>query len=282
MAKTGKDKTRIQKIVVVALILIVVELVFLFVNQEEAPPTVREAINDVVTQQKNLDARGKAQMRLSLAVHDYMGANQGKPPVTLGELIPTYFDTVPVDPTTGQEFSYKIVKGRPLFGDMLEQSGKSGKPTSTKKPRDKGAPSKTDDIPATEQEALIATLDKDAQVEQVLYDPTDKRDPFLPFDFSPEIDDDPNKTELERYTIGQLKLTAVLDDANDPKALVENSAGKGYTVKKGTKIGPNKGVVVEIRKDKIMILETVVDFTGEKSDKTVEMKLRTKDQNNPS
>ena len=113
-----------------------------------------------------------------------------------------------------------------------------------------------------------------------VYDPTGKRDPFRPFDFSPPAATDESKTPLERYALGQLKLTAVLDGIAEPAAIVENAAGKGFTVKKGTKIGPNNGEVVEIRKDRLIIVETTTDFTGQTRSATVELVLRTKDQEN--
>jgi len=108
------------------------------------------------------------------------------------------------------------------------------------------------------------------------YDPSGKRDPFLPFDFSPKTEVDETKTPLERYDLGQLKLTAVLEGFDKPRAIVENAAGKGFTVIIGTKIGRNNGVVTEIAKDKVIVREHFVDFTGLEQDKDVELRLRIK------
>ena len=74
-----------------------------------------------------------------------------------------------------------------------------------------------------------------------------------------------NKPPLERYSVGQLKITAILADltgSGGRTAIVEDATGKGYTVKKGTKIGNKNGVVVAIDEDKIHIVESIVDFTG--------------------
>lgn len=128
-----------------------------------------------------------------------------------------------------------------------------------------------------EQQALIDSLSDTSPQTTFVYDPSGKRDPFEPFDFAPKGEDS-SKTPLERYAIGQLKLTAVLEGFDQPKAIVENSEGRGFTVSKGTKIGPNNGEIVEIQKDKILILETEIDFTGQKKTKTVELRLRTKDE----
>ena len=91
--------------------------------------------------------------------------------------------------------------------------------------------------------------------------------------------EDEAKTPLERYDLGQLKLTAVLEGFDQPKAIIETSEGKGFTVGVGTKIGRNNGEIAEIQKDRVLILETEVDFTGVKKTKTTELRLRTKDQN---
>jgi Tfp pilus assembly protein PilP len=44
------------------------------------------------------------------------------------------------------------------------------------------------------------------------------------------------------------------------------------------KIGLNSGDVVDIQTDKIIVIETSFDFTGQKKTRTIELKLRTKDQ----
>lgn len=108
------------------------------------------------------------------------------------------------------------------------------------------------------------------------YDPTGKRDPFLAFDFAPRAEDDASKTPLERYDLGQLKLTAVLAGFDKPRAIVENAAGKGFTVTEGTKIGRNNGVITVIDKDKITVRERYVDFTGLEQIKDIELRLRLK------
>jgi len=106
-----------------------------------------------------------------------------------------------------------------------------------------------------------------------LYDPSGKRDPFKPFDLAPQIDLT-GREDLERYPIDQLRLTAVMRAGEEPTALIVNRAGHGYTVRKGTKVGINGGEIIEILEDKLLILETSGDFTGETSTRTVELLLR--------
>ena len=92
--------------------------------------------------------------------------------------------------------------------------------------------------------------------EKFVYDPTGKRDPFRKFNFAPKSDMK-GRTELERYALGQLKVTAILAGFEQPYAMVENSAGRGFKISKGTKIGQNNGEVVEIHQDRVVILESL-------------------------
>ena len=86
-----------------------------------------------------------------------------------------------------------------------------------------------------------------------VYNPAGKRDPFKQFDFSARPQNPNAGTPLERYSLGQLRLTAVIIDPKTgaPTALVEDSTGKGYPIKIGAKIGDQGGSVVAIEADQI-------------------------------
>ncbi|NNK86207.1 MAG: hypothetical protein HKO91_11720, partial [Desulfobacterales bacterium] len=70
------------------------------------------------------------------------------------------------------------------------------------------------------------------------------------------------RTPLEKISIGQLKLVAIIRTSNGNKALVEESSGKGYVIKKGTYIGLNSGKIIKIAKDNIIIEEEIQDIQG--------------------
>ena len=57
-------------------------------------------------------------------------------------------------------------------------------------------------------------------------------------------------------------------------ALVEDSAGKGYFLKKGTEIGKNDGKVKVIFKDKVVIEEIYEDIFGQKKMNEVSLFLQ--------
>lgn len=116
----------------------------------------------------------------------------------------------------------------------------------------------------------------DAEAPPPVYNPAGKRDPFMPFDLAPKKENEENLSPLERLNLGQLKLTAVLKGFDDATAVVEDQSGKGYTIKKGTKIGTDNGEVVEIKDDAILIVERNIDFAGQEKTRTVEMKMNHK------
>ena len=92
-----------------------------------------------------------------------------------------------------------------------------------------------------------------------------RRDPFRPYTVSSKNSNArrrENLSPLERYELGQLKLVAVIWNAKEPSAMVEDASGLGYLVKIGTPIGPNDGKVTAIRRDGILIEEYLTDFYG--------------------
>ena len=223
---------------------------------------------------RNLSAPEEELLRVQLALSDYITKN-GTAPETLTDLVPVYFDEVPVNSQTGNQFQYKSEGATYRLGEQIE--GKKAKPaigTGKKLGVEKSTQEKTLEEMFGEDFVNPNTMKKD----DFVYDPSGKRDPFRPFDFSPKLVRDGPLTPLERYSVGQLRLTAVLSSPNGaPTAIVEDSAGKGFTVRKGTKIGNQGGVVMAIEADTIKILETHVAFTGEKSNKVVEMKINRPD-----
>jgi type IV pilus assembly protein PilP len=138
-------------------------------------------------------------------------------------------------------------------------------------------------VPITQEQAdqlLLASITGGQGVDlSFVYDASGKRDPFQPFDLAPKGSADESRSPLERVSFSQMKVTAVLGGIEEPTAIVELENGRGYPVKKGTKIGTNGGEVVEIQPNKVVILETIVDFTGEKKTNTVELVLRSKSNN---
>jgi Tfp pilus assembly protein PilP len=275
MAKK-KNIATVKKLAIIGGILIVAQAAYIYVFSGDTKPLkAKDAIRVAISKRAvDIPADRREQMVVQLSIQDYMMKNGGVPPKESSALIPEYFDAEPIDRTTGKPFQYRV-EGSRFFVGTPTTGG-----TSLAKKTGDGSSVEGEQLTKAQQDALIASLKNPDEKSQFIYDPTGKRDPFRPFNFSPRPGDLTNRTELETFDIGQLKLTAVITDENKKPttAIVENEGGKGYTIRKGTKIGANSGEVVEILIDRLLILEKMVDFTGKEETKTVEMRIRTKDQ----
>ncbi len=112
------------------------------------------------------------------------------------------------------------------------------------------------------------------------YDPTDKTDPFEPlFQPKPVLAKKTKRkkrlpqTPLERIDLSQLRLVGIILASSGNRALVEESSGKGYVIKKGTYIGTNSGKVVKIKKETVIIEEEFEDVYGKIATRKREIKL---------
>jgi type IV pilus assembly protein PilP len=111
------------------------------------------------------------------------------------------------------------------------------------------------------------------------YDPTGKINPFEPlFKEKPKPMEKVRKkrvprTPLEKIALSQLKLVGIILANSGNRALVQESSGKGYIIKKGTYIGLNAGKVTEILKDTVVIEEEVVNVLGKVSKNKKQLKL---------
>jgi len=104
-----------------------------------------------------------------------------------------------------------------------------------------------------------------------------QRDPFQPLALKPRAVSKPraNRSPLERYEIGQLKLVGILWNGKEPSAMVEDTTGLGYIVRVGSAIGLNEGKVKSITATDVVIEETYVDFYGATKRRDMRMKLST-------
>jgi len=115
-----------------------------------------------------------------------------------------------------------------------------------------------------------------AQIESgYSYDPTGKRDPFRSF-----VWDRPDKMQiadagpLGQFDLSQLEVVAVVWRTGNARALVEDPSGESYIVGQGAAIGKNRGHVVSIDDNMVIVKETYVDYLGQETTKDVEMRMR--------
>jgi len=105
----------------------------------------------------------------------------------------------------------------------------------------------------------------------------DSRDPFRPATLRKKVTARPreNLSPLERFELNQLKIVGVIWDMKEPRAMVEDSTGLGYTIKVGTPIGSNDGLVKVIHRNEIVVEEFYYDVYGVRKKREVSMKLLT-------
>lgn len=116
-----------------------------------------------------------------------------------------------------------------------------------------------------------------------VYDPTGKRDPFRPFIRAeePVQPQDVVQSPLQRYDLSQLKLVAIIVGAGQERAMVEDSEGKGYIIRKGTYIGNRFGQVKEILPDRVIVVEKYRDYLGRVRTREVVLKLYPVEEERP-
>ncbi len=152
-------------------------------------------------------------------------------------------------------------------------------------------PSKTMEAAQTETSeetpvsATVAQKDE-TSAEKRIYDPKDRLNPFTPL-FRDENDeaaaDQTSKskrkkripqTPLERISLNQLKLVAIIRTSSGNRALVEDNTNKGFIIKNGTYIGLNSGIVTQINASGVIIEEEIENLMGELILQNTEIKLQ--------
>jgi type IV pilus assembly protein PilP len=106
------------------------------------------------------------------------------------------------------------------------------------------------------------------------YDPTDKVDPFRSY-VRREVMFDPDaaSSPLERFDLTQLAVMGIIWGVDEPRALVRDPTGKGYIVRAGTPIGKNKGRILRIEDNKVVVKETYLDHLDRATTKEVDLEL---------
>ncbi len=114
------------------------------------------------------------------------------------------------------------------------------------------------------------------------YDPKGKPDPFRPLYVDKTerpaakkiIETAPaGATPLERLDLAHLRLVALVWNIPTPRAMVEDSGGKGYILTIGTSVGKNQGKVTQITPSGLIVNERYVAPDGKVNHRNVPLKL---------
>jgi type IV pilus assembly protein PilP len=114
------------------------------------------------------------------------------------------------------------------------------------------------------------------------YNPQGRRDPFSPIivkeDKKANLADRP---PLEQYNIYEFKFAGVIWGGFGWNVMLEGPDGKGYLVRVGAIIGPNKGVVKKITQSTMVIEEKFKTYSGEIDRKEIVVDFRKKQEGTP-
>lgn len=125
--------------------------------------------------------------------------------------------------------------------------------------------------------AAIEKLLQEGTSGSFVYQREGRPDPFFPF-LTQQIQqaEAAAREELSgmrRFEPGQLALVAIVQTEKGPVAMVQDSAGVGYMLRRGTRIG-RVGEVIDIMANKVIIQQEAYSLTQEKQYRTVEMVLK--------
>jgi type IV pilus assembly protein PilP len=139
-------------------------------------------------------------------------------------------------------------------------------------------------------EPVVKVVEKKESVEKkeempYTYNPVGKPDPFKPFIQMATVKEYSRNAPLaplQKYEISQLKLVAIIIAPEGNIAMVEDSLGKGFFLKKGTEIGKNDGRVKKILKDQVIIEEVYEDGSGQKKNNEISLFLHRNEEGGES
>jgi len=174
------------------------------------------------------------------------------------------------DVLAGPGFVSNLKQVAPLRQDSVKVPSINALPMNTPDP------TLTTAVPNSDQTAENAQISALTPVGG--YDPSGRRDPFAPVlsQLAPgQVD--PSLPPLQRVGLTDMNLIAVIWGAYGYSAMVQMPDGNGYTVRKGTRMGPNNGVVSAITEKGIIVQERFTDVYGRKQEREYVKLLHTKE-----
>jgi type IV pilus assembly protein PilP len=106
------------------------------------------------------------------------------------------------------------------------------------------------------------------------YNPEGRRDPFKSIIVSSEKQAlTENLPPLQRKELSELKVIGIVWGGFGYGAVIQTPDGKGYPVRRGTRMGLNNGVISRITNKEIVVQEKYLDIFNERKTRDVVMEL---------
>ena len=98
------------------------------------------------------------------------------------------------------------------------------------------------------------------------YNGSGRREPFAAIVKNGRLPGEENQSlpPLQRIGLMELNLIGIIWGGFGYNAMVQTPDGKGYTVRQGTRIGPNNGTVSSITENAVIVHERFTDVYGNK------------------
>lgn len=123
-------------------------------------------------------------------------------------------------------------------------------------------------------QALMADIEEDrADPFTYSYNPIGKRDPFQSYLSRKTKTKGEVKNPLLLYDLSQFNLSGVVWGITNPRAIILDPDNRGHIVRRGTRVGRNRGKVVRILKDELIVAEEFRDPLGKLIVSEYSMKL---------
>jgi type IV pilus assembly protein PilP len=94
------------------------------------------------------------------------------------------------------------------------------------------------------------------------YSPFGKRDPFETFVRAGDSERPASPNPLLNYDLDKFMLTGIVWGMANPRAIVRDGGGQGHIIGRGTRIGRNRGRVVRVLRDRVVVAEEFRDPLG--------------------
>lgn len=94
------------------------------------------------------------------------------------------------------------------------------------------------------------------------YNPFGKRDPFRSYLLDQTTQKRDTSNPLLNFDLAKFRLKGVVWGITNPRAIVIDGDGRGHIIRRGTRIGRNRGRVVRILKNGVVVAEEFRDPLG--------------------
>jgi len=105
----------------------------------------------------------------------------------------------------------------------------------------------------------------DSKVFEYTYNPFGKRDPFESFLKGKKEERVLSDNPLLNYDLSKFSLVGIVWGMANPRAIVIDGDRHGHIIRNGTRIGRNRGKVMRILKDRVVVAEEYRDPLGKLS-----------------